>query len=339
MIANIKGGWDNIQSLHLKTGESVALPVWTCGLGLEAEGGRWEGLVKGEGVDAEAESGSEDEMKVDETVPKKAGGKKSKRLLDDEVLDEKPKKKVKSAQGDDASLKKKGSSSTAAEPVPAPQATPIPTEPVPVTDGPKKKKRKSKIPSPEKVLPVSVKPVPTDLEAEADIDTEPTSTIASKPKKTKRKSKSRASVEDDLPEAIAESETLVVPVVSNGISKEELKQKRSTQSGERKKDKVVKKSGKSAKDALLGRKAGRSWKRDVMFTLSSDHSMPAFVDFYCLIVSQSQASQGIGWYTTAEVIFLIKISLALSIKVMDRTNKDTKQSLPASRLQLLSLKP
>ena len=67
IIANIKGGWNNVQSLHLKTGESVALPLWTCELGEE---GRWDGLVKdGEETSEGDESASgEDNSDVDEGV-------------------------------------------------------------------------------------------------------------------------------------------------------------------------------------------------------------------------------------------------------------------------------
>jgi len=94
VIENLKGGWDNVQSLHLKTVDSVALPIWTCGLGLE-EGSRWHGLVEGEESD-------EDEVDVDEDVVetrKIAKAKGTKRPSEENTQEqEKPQKKAKGAQ-------------------------------------------------------------------------------------------------------------------------------------------------------------------------------------------------------------------------------------------------
>lgn len=43
------GGWDNVQALHVKSGTSVALPVWNCGVGLgEGEPGRFSGPTEEE---------------------------------------------------------------------------------------------------------------------------------------------------------------------------------------------------------------------------------------------------------------------------------------------------
>ncbi|KAI0689409.1 hypothetical protein C8T65DRAFT_700259 [Cerioporus squamosus] len=44
VVKQINGGWDNIQSLLIKTNSSVALPIWQCDLGTQS-GGWWEGLV------------------------------------------------------------------------------------------------------------------------------------------------------------------------------------------------------------------------------------------------------------------------------------------------------
>ncbi|KAG1743188.1 ribosomal protein L1p/L10e family-domain-containing protein [Suillus paluster] len=71
VVKNIKGNWDNVQSLQIKTNSSISLPIWTCELG-DANGGRWDGMVKSE--DAPVESGSDgdsdsNEMDSEEHVP------------------------------------------------------------------------------------------------------------------------------------------------------------------------------------------------------------------------------------------------------------------------------
>jgi ribosome biogenesis protein UTP30 len=65
VIKHIKGGWDNIQSLNIKTGTSVSLPIWSCELG-SGEGGRWAGMV---GASEESEEGDSSEEEV-AVVPK-----------------------------------------------------------------------------------------------------------------------------------------------------------------------------------------------------------------------------------------------------------------------------
>ncbi|KZT28800.1 ribosomal protein L1 [Neolentinus lepideus HHB14362 ss-1] len=87
IIKRIKGEWDNIQSLNIKTSTSVSLPIWSCDLGAE-EGARWDGLVAGEESD-------EVEMEVDEIVPSPKG-KGKKRAAEPEPVEElQPKKKAK----------------------------------------------------------------------------------------------------------------------------------------------------------------------------------------------------------------------------------------------------
>ena len=68
VVGHIKGGWDNIQSLHIKTSTSVSLPIWTCDLGSE-EGGRWNGLVA-EDITKAAEDASEEENDEEEEEDK-----------------------------------------------------------------------------------------------------------------------------------------------------------------------------------------------------------------------------------------------------------------------------
>ena len=40
IIAHIPDGWNNVQSLHIKTSQSVSLPIWTCDLG-DGDDARW----------------------------------------------------------------------------------------------------------------------------------------------------------------------------------------------------------------------------------------------------------------------------------------------------------
>lgn len=90
----MKGGWENVQSLHLKTSESVALPIWTCGLGPGGEESRWNGLVAGE----ESGGDDEDEMDIDHTAvesKERAKAKGTKRPSDEDVQPEISKKKAK----------------------------------------------------------------------------------------------------------------------------------------------------------------------------------------------------------------------------------------------------
>jgi ribosome biogenesis protein UTP30 len=57
VIAVVQGGWDNVQSLGIKTSKSASLPIWSCKLGND-KGSRWDGLtLKAE----EGEENSEDD--------------------------------------------------------------------------------------------------------------------------------------------------------------------------------------------------------------------------------------------------------------------------------------
>jgi ribosome biogenesis protein UTP30 len=44
IIAAVRGGWDNVQSLNIKSTKSLSLPIWSCKLG-SGEGARWHGLT------------------------------------------------------------------------------------------------------------------------------------------------------------------------------------------------------------------------------------------------------------------------------------------------------
>ncbi|KAG8696729.1 hypothetical protein FRC09_008298 [Ceratobasidium sp. 395] len=64
VIKHIKGGWDNVQSLYIKTSTSVSLPIWSCELG-SGEGGRWAGMV-GASEETEESDGSEESSESEE---------------------------------------------------------------------------------------------------------------------------------------------------------------------------------------------------------------------------------------------------------------------------------
>ncbi|KAH8986481.1 ribosomal protein L1p/L10e family-domain-containing protein [Lactarius akahatsu] len=44
IIAAVRGGWDNVQSLSIKSSKSTSLPIWSCKLGND-DGARWHGLT------------------------------------------------------------------------------------------------------------------------------------------------------------------------------------------------------------------------------------------------------------------------------------------------------
>lgn len=155
----IKGGWDNIQSLHIKTSTSTSLPIWTCDLGAE-EGGRWSGLVEVAESESEDESeakASEGEEEPEPVVEKKAA-KGKKRAAEEEV--EQPKKKARSTASVAASKPAKAAESTAAPAPPTRKkrsaskdepslATPAASEEAPAKASEAKKKGKRKAAQPE----------------------------------------------------------------------------------------------------------------------------------------------------------------------------------------------
>ncbi|KAI6030828.1 ribosomal protein L1p/L10e family-domain-containing protein [Pisolithus orientalis] len=196
ITSHIKGGWDNIQCLHIKTNSSVSLPIWSCELSDEV-GGRWAGLTMEEseeedGSTDEGESEDEDEMSVDEAeIPSRSPTPP-------------PPKKV----------RKKSAFSTAASAA---------------EDRPPKKKGTQSTPS--AITPATADQPPKKKE---------------KPTKTSEDRKERSNKPSSPP-----------PVAT--ISHEEVKTKRSADTGEKKKEKVVKgRVSKSPKNALIGKKAGES---------------------------------------------------------------------------------
>jgi ribosome biogenesis protein UTP30 len=74
IIAAVHGGWDNVQSLGIKSSKSASLPIWSCKLGND-EGSRWHGLT----LEAEdGEDSEDDEPTSAETPPTTEDGEDSK---------------------------------------------------------------------------------------------------------------------------------------------------------------------------------------------------------------------------------------------------------------------
>ncbi|KAF9063283.1 ribosomal protein L1p/L10e family-domain-containing protein [Rhodocollybia butyracea] len=159
VAVRVNGGWDNIQSLGIKTSSSVNLPIWSCSLDAK-EGGRWAGFDApiSEDVDEDVDM---DDVNNDPSAGTESKGKKRAADTDDEdtgrVEIEKPKnKKSKGVDGAKASLL-----STAAIDAP-----------------PKSKKSKAS------VLPTSIKdPSSTDDAALSTLPALPQSISKSKTKK------------------------------------------------------------------------------------------------------------------------------------------------------------
>ncbi|KXN82821.1 Putative ribosome biogenesis protein C8F11.04 [Leucoagaricus sp. SymC.cos] len=215
VAAHIPGGWDNIQSLMIKTNTSVSLPIWSCNLDE-----RWSGLVKGSEEERANKMAGTD---VEKDRKKKEQKSKKRPVEDDESHeseeDEQPRKKVKSgkAAGPSAPVSSPITKPTTKAKKPQPQLASV------STDQKSKKSAKSAPPA-------------------------PSSETGSQPKPTK---KDKASDELQEPKTRPPSE-------SAGLTKSELKQKRTGAALERKKDKVVGGKGLSSKNIkakMLGKKA------------------------------------------------------------------------------------
>jgi ribosome biogenesis protein UTP30 len=91
VVKNVKGGWDNVQSFHIKTNSSVSLPIWTCPLG-DGQGARWDGLTTSGKADGETEDHQDVESGEEPRTEKKTKGK---RVAESEGQGDKPKKRTK----------------------------------------------------------------------------------------------------------------------------------------------------------------------------------------------------------------------------------------------------
>ncbi|PPQ88384.1 hypothetical protein CVT25_011263 [Psilocybe cyanescens] len=323
VVNAIKGGWDNVQSLNIKTNSSVSLPIWSCTLD-DAEGGRWNGFqVKSDSEDesmegdASEEEEEEGEVKVAKTKKDATGkGRKRASASDEDEEEEKPKKKVKAADGasstkakptptskstkivsaevDGTSKKRKASDPTTPAPTASPSVVPIssgkkapkakaasattssdPTIASPAPKGEKipesdtKKVKKSQAAHTPALASQSSSPATSDLPSKkkksnkADVSTTKSDTSPSpsapdtatpsagkdKSDKDKKKASKAAPVSAILP-------TSDMPVKPS-LTRDEMKQKRGATSREKKEIVAKSKGGKSAKNAVLGRKVAQ----------------------------------------------------------------------------------
>ncbi|OSX57194.1 hypothetical protein POSPLADRAFT_1061894 [Postia placenta MAD-698-R-SB12] len=128
IVKNIKGEWDNIQSIHIKTNSSASLPIWSCNLGDE-EGARWDGLTAREsaGEDSGDETESEEKEEAAESTKKSSAASKKTSVVVDvvESSQEKSKGKKRAAEDDTTKPQKKIKASPAQEtPIKSKKATP-----------------------------------------------------------------------------------------------------------------------------------------------------------------------------------------------------------------------
>ncbi|KAF8743752.1 hypothetical protein AX14_000720 [Amanita brunnescens Koide BX004] len=221
IVQHIKDGWENVQSLFIKTSSSVSLPIWTCNLD-DSKEGRWDGLT----AEVEGEQGSsrdEEEVESDvepspeikqQTDGTKAKGKK--RVPEDNRDEDKPNKKQK--KNADASKQKAKDSSS--KPTPPKDKASMSPHAVKTSkySGAAKQERKIIKPS-------------------SDIN---------------------ASDEETPVEAIKGTSTVPEAPRTSSVTVAALKQKRMKDSSERKKEKLLNsKGGKSIKAKVTGKKAAR----------------------------------------------------------------------------------
>ncbi|KAF7324839.1 hypothetical protein MKEN_00525800 [Mycena kentingensis (nom. inval.)] len=285
IVQGIKGGWDNVQSLVLKTNSSAGLPIWSCDLG----DGRWVGME----VDDAAESAGaeEEEAKAVKMAEVKKGKKRA--AVEDEEEEQSTEVKRKKAKNQEVAAvsseaSKKKSKGDVKPPPPADddeeeeqsrevkrkkatnhEAAAVTSEaskkkskgdvkpPPPADDdGPKKKKAKvadddaSGPRKPPKSVSVPTDDAPKKKAKSVDAPTADAS-----------KKKAKVVEPEDVP-AKPKKEKKVKVEAPAPPTTDELKQKRAGKAGERKKEIVAagakeSKKGKKAKDALIGRKAGQ----------------------------------------------------------------------------------
>lgn len=259
-VANaIRGGWDNIQNFAIKTNSSVSLPIWSCTLD-GIEGGRWNGLqaedAEDEKEDVEhGESDSEEEVKVSNEKPVSGKGRKRVSNPDEEV---------------EVAKRRKTADGTSPTKVALPPKTSKLTSDVVSSS----KKRKSTeivtssakaVSTPKKGKPVTAQDVMSSApepRSKTLAVPEPTEdTKSKKTKSTKSESSSRIALSQDKvkKDKQVKGADLRPDFGKISISKEELKHKRSANFAVEKKKRVIFKSkgGKSAKNAVLGKKVGQ----------------------------------------------------------------------------------
>ncbi|KAI0824014.1 ribosomal protein L1p/L10e family-domain-containing protein [Trametes gibbosa] len=205
VVKHIKGGWENVQSLFIKTNSSAALPIWQCDLGSDA-GGRWEGLIAGasededEDMDDAEESAAEEEIVVEKpAVGAKTKGKK-RAAEEAEVEKEQPKKKAKAAvPSTKSSTIVKETKVKAAESAPAAPPGVLGSEPAPAAADAEKKprRRKSKAgaePAIEPTVAATASSASITVSIESTDAAAPAEGSQVKPAKKQRHKKARASL-------------------------------------------------------------------------------------------------------------------------------------------------
>ncbi|KAK7029776.1 ribosomal protein L1p/L10e family-domain-containing protein [Favolaschia claudopus] len=279
IVKNIKGEWDNVQSILLKTNTSAGLPIWSCDLGAE----RFMAVDEDEG--SEMEGVIEEEEK---TAKKGKGKKRAAVVEEEEEVPEEPKKKAKGANGN--AVPPKAKAKTAAGPPPTPDsftknkkrkgadadADPVaPPSPAPASSK-KYKSKPSPAVEPAAPTPTAESPVapPKSKKKKApDTEVEQPAVAPDTPAPKTKKEKAKAAGVDvpapaspDKAKDGKTTKTKAKPEVTfskaAALSSDELKQKRAGKPGEKKKEKIVKSilkvggSKKSAKDGVIGKKKG-----------------------------------------------------------------------------------
>lgn len=220
----IPGGWDNIQSLHIKTNSSVSLPIWSCVLE-DTETGGWHGIGQEGSVTREEEEDREDAAKAKNS--KKSKSKKRSPVSEDEA-EEAPRKKAKSIDPAGKSKgKPKAGNYTASAPKSLKSSNAMKPEDSISAKQDQKRSDSSKSPFAKSTAP------------QAAVDG-----------RTKEKEAS------SLKDTATPSATLKVAKLTS--TKEETKAKYTPASFEKKKRLITKvKGGKSVKDTFLGRKVAQ----------------------------------------------------------------------------------
>lgn len=215
----IDGGWDNIQSFHIKTNTSVSLPIWSCKLG---EDGRWKAPIAGD-ADEEAENNKADEAEVENDTSGEA-----------EKAATQVKSGKKRAAPEQAKLRSKKTKTKEKEEAPAASHS----------DQQKASKASSKPQVEEKEI------LPLKVNGKADGKAMPKERT---PKASKSDSAAAAPSTRSVMKKTNEHQTGVLKIVH---TPDELKQKRAGNTVEKKKEKMAKgKAGGRVKEQVLGKKA------------------------------------------------------------------------------------
>jgi ribosome biogenesis protein UTP30 len=244
----IPGGWDNIQSLHIKTNSSVSLPIWSCVLE-DTEAGAWGGIgLQGGSATRENEKdeGDRDDAAGTTKKSKKSKSRKRSPISDDEAEEEAPRKKAKPIdQTGKTKDKPKADNHTGPEAVLSPksQKPKKPSNATKLGDSISVKKDKAKI-----LTSVTTLSPPRAIDHPRKKD-----------QKTSVPPNSPAS-KSTTPQAEADGKRKESkgPVAKPNLTKEETKTKYPSASFDKKKRNITKaKGGKSVKNAFLGKKVAQ----------------------------------------------------------------------------------